>query len=118
MFITYNRALRELNQEIEGVGSIYFKVISLYAIAKYLEIDYIHFKYEIGHNYTNINNNEWIDMYDNFFNFKKIAKSFEDINLDGYKETKMFEMTLDHFNYIINNKNGNEIFYFRHPYLI
>lgn len=118
MLISYNKALRELNQEIEGVGSIYFRIISLYAIAKYLNIDYIHFKCDIGHNYTNINQDEWNDIYDKFFNFKKISKSINDINLNEFKETKTQEMTLDYFDYINANKNNKEIFYFTHPFNI
>lgn len=61
MLITYYSAINELNKEIESVGSIYYRIISLYAIAKYLNIDYIdyiHIKCDIGHNYTNIDYNE------------------------------------------------------------
>ena len=103
----------------EGIGSTYYKVISLISIAKYLNIDYIHSKYRIGHNYNNINEDEWNKLYYDFFNLQKITKSFDNYDLTDYKIITNHELTLEHFNYINNSdKNKKEIFYFVEPFNI
>jgi hypothetical protein len=114
MLLTCYSELRELNEEIEGVGSIYCRIISLYAVAKYLNIDYVHIKCNIGHNYTNMDNNEWDDIYDNFFNLKKISKSINDYNLNEFNIIKKHCLLTEDLNYI----NTNNFYYVRSAYPI
>ena len=42
MFIYYKSGLRELNQEIEGIGAVYTQNLSFYSICKYYNIELIH----------------------------------------------------------------------------
>ncbi len=114
MLLTYNSYSKKINQDIEGFGSIYYRIISLYAVAKYLNIDYVHIKCDIGHNYTNMDDDEWNDIHDNFFNFKKISKSINDYNLNEFNIIKKNEMTTEDFNYI----NTNNFYYILAPFSI
>jgi len=87
MYITYNH-LNPCNivKSLEGVGSQYRKIISVYSVAKKNNLKYIHIPIRVGHNYDNEKN--WDEKWDNFFNFKKVADN-DELNIDNDKLNNM-----------------------------
>ena len=80
MYVTFNH-LNPCNviPALEGVGSLYQKIINLYAVAKKHNLKYIHIPVRVGHNYNNLEN--WDDKWDQFFNFKKLSNN-DEIDID------------------------------------
>ena len=73
MYISYN-FLNTCNiKELEGIGSQYHKIITLYAVARKNNIKYIHIPISVGHNDNN--DEEWNTKWDKMFNFKKLLES-------------------------------------------
>jgi len=114
MFILYNSVFRNSDKEVEGVGSIYFRIISLIAFCRFYNFNFLHFKHHIGHNYNNIPNNEWDTLWDNFFNIKKLSFNFNDIIFDDFEIIKKHELEYSDIDILIQNKNNNILFYFLH----
>lgn len=118
MYILYNSALRNTDREVEGVGSIYIRIISLIAFCRYYNLDFIHFKHHIGHNYKGIEDNEWDTMWNNFFNIGSLCKKLEDINVDNYEIIRKHELEQNDIGNLIVNKDKNKLFYFVHYFPI
>lgn len=130
MYILYNSALRNTDREVEGVGSIYFKIINLIAFCRHHNLEFIHYKHHIGHNYNNMDENEWDTKWDNLFNIGAMCKKLEDIeNVDNYKiikynglqyiplyndEKEMIKNNDVIFDNIIINKNNDVLCYITH----
>ena len=108
MFIYYKSGLRELNQEIEGIGAVYTQNLSFYSICKYYNIELIHHIHQIGHNYNNIDKDEWDKQWDDFFNFKSLCRTIDTINLDNYK---LYEKKILHKEDVEQNKDNECIFF-------
>ena len=65
--------------QLEGVGSLYQRIVSCLALAKRHNVKYIHIPLRIGHNYNN--DPEWDEKWDNMFNVLKLSYNHEiDIN--------------------------------------
>jgi len=106
MLIYYTSGLKELNQEIEGVGAIYTQHVLTYLICKFYKIEFIHHIHQIGHNYNNESN--WDKLWDDFFNYKSLCKTINDINLNDYKEIRKLNLYKED---IEKDKNNNCIYY-------
>jgi len=88
--------------QLEGVGSLYQRIVSCLALAKRHNVKYIHIPMRIGHNYNN--DPEWDEKWDNMFNVLKLSYNHEiDINniekdnninnifpLDNYSPTTLY----------------------------
>jgi hypothetical protein len=87
MYLTYNH-LNPCNivKSLEGVGSQYRKIISIYSFAKKHNLKYIHIPIRVGHNYDN--DKDWDEKWDRFFNFKKVSDN-DDLNIDIDKLNNM-----------------------------
>ena len=94
MYITYNYLNTCNIKELEGIGSQYQKIITLYAVARKHNLKYIHIPISIGHNYEN--DDKWDDKWDKFFNLKKVSDNNE-IDIDNLDK----EFILN--NYVCNN---------------
>ncbi len=114
MYILYDSALRNTEKEVEGVGSIYFRIITLIAFCRYYNLNFIHYKYHIGHNYNNIPDDEWDTSWDNLFNVSGLCNKLEDIKIEDYEIIKKIEIDNNDINNLIINKNNNKLFYFLH----
>jgi hypothetical protein len=113
MYITYNY-LNSCNiKEIEGIGSQYHKIITLYAVAKKNNIKYIHIPIPVGHN--NNNDTEWNEKWDKFFNFKKLSNNNE---IDIEEIEKEFLLDNVNFDYILENKDKNKLYFYFNTFKI
>jgi len=108
MYITYNYLNNCNDNDIEGVGSQYLKIITLYAVTKYYNLKYIHIPIRIGHNYNN--DDDWDNKWDRMFNLKKISYNDE---IDLEKIEKNFTIDNYPFELLIKDKTENKLhFYF------
>lgn len=113
MYLTYN-FLNTCNiEELEGIGSQYHKIITLYAVARKNNIKYIHIPIAVGHNDNN--DEEWNNKWDKMFNFKKLSNN-DEIDINNIKK----EFILDNisFDYILNNKYKNKLYFYFHVFKI
>ena len=113
MFILYNSTFSD---EKEGVGAVYLRIISLLGICRKYNLEFMHHKQTIGHNYDN--DNHWDDKWDNFFNLKKICKTIDDIDISNFNINKFHIMNLKDLNYLTSNKDKCELNYFENPHEI
>lgn len=111
MFVLYNSTFSE---EREGVGAVYIRIISLLAICRKYNLEFIHHRQTLGHNYNK--DKDWDDKWDNFFNLKRICKTIYDIAISNFTINKIHIMTDNHLNYLIENKNKCELNYFENPH--
>lgn len=109
MYITYNYLNTCNIKELEGIGSQYQKIITLYAVAKKNNLKYIHIPISIGHNYEK--DEEWDNKWDNFFNLKKISDN-DEINID--KIDKQFTLNYYDFKNILEERDPNKLYFFFH----
>lgn len=108
MYITYNYLNTCNISEIEGIGSQYHKIITLYAVAKKNNIKYIHIPIPVGHN--NDNDEKWNEKWDKQFNFLKLSNN-DEIDIENIE--KEFLLDNANFDYILENKDKNKLcFYF------
>lgn len=121
MIILYNSLIRtkENYYEIEGAGAIYQRILSLLALSKKIGIPFAHIKVNIGHNDNKIDDIEYDEQWDSFFNLKKYAISQEELN----KNNIINPIYIDVLNYpmltqLIQNKNLDVLVYIKLPYLI
>jgi len=112
MYILYNSSLRNTDVEVEGIGSIYIRIISLIAFSRYYNFNFIHYKHHIGHNYNNISDDLWDTQWDNFFNISSLCNKLDDINIKDYEIIKKHELEINDINNLIENKHNNKLFYF------
>ena len=118
MYILYNSVLRNTEKEVEGVGSIYFRIISLIAFCRYHNFNFIHFKHHIGHNYDNVPDDVWDTQWDNFFNISSLCNKLDDINIEDYEIIRKHELEINDIDNLIENKHNNKLFYFLHYFPI
>lgn len=111
MFVLYHSTFSE---EREGAGAVYLRIISLLGICRKYNLEFMHHKQTLGHNYNN--DKEWDNKWDNFFNLKKICKTIYDISISNFTINKIHIMTDNHVNYLIQNKNKSELNYFENPH--
>lgn len=111
MYITY---YIDNNNNYEGIGAQFQRIIGLLAIAKRYNLKYIHIMPKIGHNYKN--DPEWDDKWNNMFNIKKIANNNEEISLLKNEYNSSF--TIDILEKILRDKNENILNSFLHPFEI
>jgi hypothetical protein len=109
MYISYNFLNTSNIKELEGIGSQYHKIITLYAVAKKNNIKYIHIPISVGHNDNN--DEEWNTKWDKMFNFKKLSYN-DEININNIK--KEFILNNISFDYILNNKDKNKLYFYFH----
>lgn len=65
--------------KMEGVGAQYQRIFCLMSIAKRFNLNYIHKKITVDHNYDN--DSEWDDKWDKFFNISKLSyKGYVDMS--------------------------------------
>ena len=113
MYVTYNY-LNPCNiKELEGIGSQYHKIITLYAVAKKNNLKYIHIPIPVGHNDNN--DKEWNNKWDRMFNFKKLSNNDE---IDINNIDKEFIVDNISFDYILNNRNPNKLYFYFHVFKI
>lgn len=113
MYLLYNSSFSE---EREGVGAIYQRIITLLAICRKYNFEFIHQKQLLGHNYHNDSN--WDDKWDNFFNLKKVCKTINDIDIANSQNNYFHIMNNDHLKYLLENKHKCDLNYFVLPYNI
>jgi len=118
MYILYNSALRNTDREVEGVGSIYIRIISLIAFCRDNNLEFIHYKHHIGHNYNNIDENEWDTMWDNFFNIGGICKTLKDNDYNNFEIIKKHELHIDELDEFLKDKDKDKLYYFLHIFTI
>ena len=118
MYLLYNSVIRNKNNTntIEGVGAIYQRIISLIALSKQTGIPFIHNKINIGHNDNNIDDNLYDELWDNFFNIKKIELTEEE--KQEYTPVYIDILTPYQLQFLINNKNKKYLIYIKIPYII
>jgi hypothetical protein len=113
MYITYNYLNTCNIKELEGVGSQYQKIITLYAVAKKYNLKYIHIPISIGHNYEN--DEDWDNKWDKFFNLKKISNN-DEIDIDNLD--KEFILNNYDFKNILEEQNPNKLYFVFHTLAI
>jgi hypothetical protein len=113
MYILYNSSFSD---EREGAGAVYQRIISLLGICRKYNLEFMHHKQTLGHNY--LNENDWDDKWDNFFNLKKICKTIDDIDTSNFIMNKIHIMNTNHLNYLVSNKDKYELNYFENPHEI
>jgi len=106
----------ENRKNVEGVGAIYQRVVSLMAISKKIGIPYLHQKFNIGHNDVGIDNNLYDDLWYNYFNIK--VKELTEKEKKEYKPIYIYVLTPQITNKLIENKNKKFLVYIKNPYLI
>ncbi len=111
MYILYNSTFSD---EKEGAGAVYLRIISLLGICRKYNLDFMHHKQTLSHNY--LNENDWDDKWDNFFNLKKICKTIDDIDISNFIHNKFHIMNSTHLNYLVENKHKCELNYFENPH--
>jgi len=118
LLLSYDGLIRdELNiNKIEGAGAIYQRIVSLLALAKKHGLQFIHKRVNIGHNDTNMDFKLYDDLWDEFFNFKKLELSEDEKKI--YKEIKVPILTDDILKQILQNKKVKYIIKIKNPYLI
>jgi len=114
MYLTYNH-LNPCNivKSLEGAGSQYRKIISIYSFAKKHNLKYIHIPIRVGHNYDN--DKDWDEKWDRFFNFKKVSDNDElNIDIDKLNNMEKYFITENITTEIIlkNNKPNALYLYF------
>lgn len=117
MYITYNH-LNPCNivKSLEGVGSQYRKIISVYSVAKKNNLKYIHIPIRVGHNYDNEKN--WDEKWDNFFNFKKVADN-DALNIDNDKLNNMEKYFITEnttTETMVSNNKPNSLYLYFHAF--
>ena len=112
MYLLYNVVHRGDGANIEGIGALYQRVVSLIGICKKFGLKYIHQKIPIGHKYANITDDEWDNTWDRMFNLESLFETnANDNNIDT---TKYDRLTYDIlFNEISKNKKS---YYITNPY--
>lgn len=95
------------NENIEGIGAQYQRIIALLCIAKYHNLKYIHIPIKIGHNYDN--DPLWNEKWDKMFNIKKFSNNNE-ININALDKEYNILLSLDKL------KNPNILYCFHNPY--
>lgn len=109
MYITYNYLNTCNIKELEGIGSQYQKIITLYAVARKHNLKYIHIPISIGHNYEK--DEEWDNKWDKFFNFETISNNNE-IDIDNLD--KEFILNNYDFKNILDERNPNKLYFVFH----
>ena len=107
MYVSYNYLNTCNIKEIEGIGSQYQKIITLFAVVKKNNLKYIHLPIQVGHNCTN--DNEWDKKWDNMFNFKRLSNN-DEIDINNIEKEFMIDNIS--FDYILNNRYTNKLFFF------
>jgi len=113
MYITYNYLNTCNIKELEGIGSQYQKIITLYAVARKHNLKYIHIPISIGHNYEK--DEEWDNKWDKFFNFKKISNN-DEIDIDDLD--KEFILNNYDFKNILDEKDSKKLYFVFHTLTI
>jgi hypothetical protein len=117
MYVTFNH-LNPCNviPALEGVGSLYQKIINLYAVAKKHDLKYIHIPVRVGHNYNNLEN--WDDKWDQFFNFKKLSNN-DEIDIDKLNNMeKHFITEYLSLEIMLKNNDPNVLYLYYHTFSI
>jgi len=115
MYISYNH-LNPCNivKSLEGVGSQYRKIISIYSVATKHNLKYIHIPIRVGHNYDN--DKDWDEKWDNFFNFKKLSNN-EKVDIDKLNNMEKYFITENITKeLILNNNKSNSLYLYFHAY--
>jgi hypothetical protein len=112
MYILYNSALRNTDREVEGVGSIYLRIISLIAFCRDNNIEFIHFKHHIGHNYNNIEDDKYDTMWDEFFNIGSICKRLNNDDYNNFEIIRKHELEENEVDELLKNKDKDKLYYF------
>ena len=91
---------------LEGVGSLYQRIVSCLALAKRHNVKYIHIPMCIGHNYNN--DPEWDEKWDNMFNVLKLSYNHEiDIhninNIFPFDNCKLLDFFDEKSHYYLEN---------------
>jgi len=125
MYILYNSIIRNNDNYglVEGAGSNYQRIITLIAICKAFNLDFLHYKINIGHNSTNMDFNLYDELWDKFFNIKKFVKLKSSIKIDDFKEIKVDAILPQHLEAIIyynqfHPNDNNFLLYIKNPYFI
>jgi len=113
MYITYNYLNTCNIKELEGIGSQYQKIITLYAVARKHNLKYIHIPISIGHNYEK--DEEWDNKWDKFFNLKKISNN-DEIDIDNLD--KEFILNNYDFKNILDEKDSKKLYFVFHTLTI
>ena len=113
MYITYNYLNTCNIKELEGIGSQYQKIITLYAVAKKHNLKYIHVPIPVGHNDNN--DDEWNNKWDKMFNFKKLSNN-DEIDINNIEKEFMGDNIS--FDYILNNRNPKKLYFYFHVFKI
>lgn len=117
MYITYNH-LNPCNivKSLEGIGSQYRKIISVYSVAKKNNLKYIHIPIRVGHNYNN--DKDWDEKWDRFFNFKKVADNDElNIDIDKLNNLDKYFITENTTTEtMLNNNKPNSLYLYFHTF--
>ena len=113
MYVSYNYLNTCNIKEIEGIGSQYQKIITLFAVVKKNNLKYIHLPIQVGHNCTN--DNEWDKKWDNMFNFKRLSNN-DEIDINNIEKEFMIDNIS--FDYILNNKYKNKLYFYFHVFKI
>ena len=103
MYVSYNYLNTCNIKEIEGIGSQYQKIITLFAVVKKNNLKYIHLPIQVGHNCTK--DKKW----DNMFNFKRLSNN-DEIDINNIEKEFMIDNIS--FDYILNNRYTNKLFFF------
>lgn len=94
------------NENIEGVGAQYQRIIGLLCIAKYHKLKYIHIPIKIGHNYDK--DLFWNEKWDKMFNINKLSNNNE-ININLLNKEYNIHLSLDKL------QNQNTLYFFHNP---
>ena len=117
MYATYNH-LNPCNivKSLEGIGSQYRKIISVYSVAKKHNLKYIHIPIRVGHNYNN--DKDWDDKWDQFFNFKKVSDNDElNIDIDKLNNMEKYFITENTTtDTILKNNKPNSLYLYFHTF--
>lgn len=118
MYLLYDSKKRKTDNDknIEGVGAIYQRIISLLALSKRVNIPFIHQKVNIGHNNLKIDNDYYDNKWDSLFNLESTDLSI--FKEQGYKDIHIEVLTLHILEQLILNRDQKFLVYIKNPYLV
>lgn len=118
MYLLYDSKKRTQDnyKEIEGVGAIYQRIISLLALSKRVNIPFIHQKVNIGHNNLKMDDDYYDNKWDSLFNLEPFDLSI--LKEQEYKEIHIEVLTQPILEQLILNRDQKFLVYIKNPYLV